>query len=178
MAPPERLRLFFAVFPDAPARAALSRVAQEVARDGQGRAPRDANLHLTLAFIGEVPQARVGELLRAGHDAALDTPWFSIMFDRIGGGSYRIAWITPPVVSEPLHALHAKLAEALATAGFQLQQQMFRPHITLARDCVRSAHHGRIAPIRWNVERLSLVASTLARGGAEYREVDGWSLGT
>jgi 2'-5' RNA ligase len=73
--------------------------------------------------------------------------------------------------------LQASLAQALADEGFPRERRMFRPHVTLARDCVRSVHRGRIPPIGWRVERLSLVASTPQRGGSEYRDIGEWPLG-
>jgi 2'-5' RNA ligase len=54
---------------------------------------------------------------------------------------------------------------------------MFRPHLTLARHCARAAHHGPVQPVRWTVERLSLVESTLGVGGSRYRIVVEWPLG-
>jgi 2'-5' RNA ligase len=172
------MRLFFALWPDTRARAALSRLAQEVARDGQGRAPREANLHLTLAFIGDVPQSRVEALLEVGQRvAALASP-FPLTLERVGGRAYGVAWLAPPSLPESLHRLHEDLATALDATGFSLQQRMFRPHVTLARDCARPAHRGHVAPIAWEVRRLSLVASTLAAGGSEYRNVGEWMLGT
>ncbi len=175
--PPEHLRLFFAVWPDASARAALFALAQEIAGDGQGRAPRDSNLHLTIAFLGEVPRARVDPLLEIGACVAGAASPFPITLDRIGGGAYGLVWLAPPGPSAPLHSLRASLTEALEATGFVLQQRMFRPHVTLARDCVRPAHRVRIAPIGWEVRRLALIASTLAAGGPAYRNVGDWPLG-
>lgn len=168
------LRLFFALWPDEPARVALSRLAKEVAHHGQGRAPHEANLHLTLAFIGSVPRVRVDSLLEAGERVAGAASPFPLTLDRIGGRAYGLAWLAPSSLPEPLHALHASLTEALVAARFALQQRMFRPHVTLARDCSRPAHRGRVQPIGWQVERLSLVVSTLAAGGSEYRNVATW----
>ena len=172
------MRLFFALWPDRQARAALTRLAQEVANHGQGRAVRDANLHLTLAFIGAVPESRLEALLEIGQRTASLAAPFRLELDRIGGRAYGVAWLAPPSLPEPLHALHAALTEALRTAAFPLEQRMFRPHLTLARDCARPAQRGRIAPIGWQILRLSLVASTLAPGGSEYRTVGDWPLGT
>jgi 2'-5' RNA ligase len=53
---------------------------------------------------------------------------------------------------------------------------MFRPHVTLARDGVRRAQRGDVAPIGWKVDRLALVASTLAPGGSRYADVATWPL--
>ena len=171
------MRLFFALWPDPPARAALARFAREVANHGQGRASRDANLHLTVAFIGAVPESRLAALLQIGESTAALAAPFRLELDRVGGRAYGVAWLAPPSLPEPLHALHATLTEGLRAAAFPSEQRMFRPHVTLARDCARPAQRGRIAPIGWQVQRLALVASTLAPGGSEYRNVGDWPLG-
>jgi 2'-5' RNA ligase len=59
-------RMFFALWPDAAARAALAGLAAEVVRGGGGRAPAAANLHLTLAFVGAVAPERREALHAAG----------------------------------------------------------------------------------------------------------------
>ena len=171
-------RLFYAIWPDPPARKALARLAGEVARDVQGRAPPDANLHLTLAFLGAVPASRLDPLIALGDRVATAATPFPLALDRIGGTSYRVAWLAPAEYCEPLHALQGRLIDALAMDGYPRERRMFRPHITLARDGVRSARRGAIPPITWPVERLTLVASTPRRGGSDYREVAGWMLGS
>jgi 2'-5' RNA ligase len=171
---PRTLRVFYALWPDKAARAAIHRLAQEVAFDGQGRAPREANLHITIAFVGSVTEARVAELCTIGQHVAAHTPTFPVSLDRIGGTSYGIAWLAPDGVPPALASLHASLQDSLQDAGFAVQQRMFRPHVTLARDCVRAAHRGVVGPIRWRAERLSLEASNLAPGGSEYRTIANW----
>ena len=59
---PRTARVFFALWPDADARVALAALAREIAARTKGRAPPAANLHMTLAFIGEVPPERIGAL--------------------------------------------------------------------------------------------------------------------
>ena len=54
--------------------------------------------------------------------------------------------------------------------------RMFRPHVTLARDCLRSTHRGRVAAIQWQVKELALVASTQTARGSHYRNVGEWAL--
>ena len=51
-------RLFFALWPDGPARAVLAGHAARLARLARGRAVPAARLHLTLVFLGAVaPEA-------------------------------------------------------------------------------------------------------------------------
>jgi 2'-5' RNA ligase len=170
-------RVFFALWPDAPARAALSRLAREVAQDAHGKPPRDDNLHLTLAFLGAVGSGRLADVLRLGGDvASVGTP-FDLALERIGGSGYGIVWLSPDGVPPALAALHAALAAGLASEGFPTERRMFRPHLTLARHCARAAHHGPVQPVCWTVERLALVESTLAAGGSRYRILAEWPLG-
>jgi len=170
------VRLFFALWPDTRARAALSQLAEEIARDGQGRAAPLANVHVTLTFLGEVPASRLDALLAIGSAAARSAPPFSLALERIGGGRFDIAWLAPSSVPESLRRLHATLDEALLSAAFPTQQRMFRPHVTLARDCSRPAHRGRVAAIEWQVQTLALVKSTPAPGGSRYSDVGIWPL--
>ena len=48
------LRAFFAVWPDAAAAVALRALADDVANRMSGRASQPSNLHLTIAFVGEI----------------------------------------------------------------------------------------------------------------------------
>ena len=171
------MRLFFAVWPDAPARTALSRLAREVAQDAQGRAMPDENLHVTLAFLGSVERERVQAALDAGNRASQATAPFDLAFERLGGGSYAITWLSPGRVPGALLALHSSLTTELEAAGFALERRMFRPHLTLVRDGVRRPRRGALPPIAWRVKELALVASTTAPTGAVYREQKAWPLG-
>jgi len=173
---PATHRLFFALWPDAPARAALVRLAHEVAQDAHGKAPREDNLHITLAFLGAVAADRLAELQRIGREAAAAAAPFELSLERVGGTGYGIAWLSPNGVPAPLAALQRTLWMSLATSGFAAERRMFRPHLTLARHCVRAAHRGAVAPVRWTVRRLALVESTLAAGGSRYRDLAGWPL--
>jgi 2'-5' RNA ligase len=174
-APPAH-RLFFALWPDAPAQAALARLAHEVAHHAHGKAPRETNLHVTLAFVGAVTDERLAALEWVGREAAAAVAPFELALERVGGTGYGIAWLSPDGVPLPLSALHAALAAGLSREGFVVEGRMFRPHLTLARHCVRAAQRGPVAPVRWNVERLALVESTLASGGSRYRDRASWPL--
>jgi len=176
IAPPTH-RLFFALWPDAPARTALARLAREVADHAHGKPPREDNLHITLAFLGAVAADRLDELRHIGCDAAAAAVPFALSLERLGGAGYRIAWLSPDGVPPPLATLQRTLSDALAKAGFAAERRMFRPHLTLARHCIRAAHRGPVTPVRWTVDRLALVESTLAAGGSSYRDLASWPLG-
>src|SRR5205807_403857 len=55
-------RLFFALWPDAGQRAALVHATRKAVRSSGGRPVPEESLHVTLAFLGSVPERRVAEL--------------------------------------------------------------------------------------------------------------------
>lgn len=142
-----------------------------------GKAPREDNLHLTLAFLGAVAAERLDALERIGRDAAAGVAPFELSLERVGGTGFGIAWLSPDGVPPSLAALHAALAAGIVREGFPIERRMFRPHLTLARHCARAVHRGAVQPVRWTVERLALVESTLAAGGSRYRNLREWPLG-
>jgi len=176
MIPPSSRRLFFAIWPDAPARELLRSLAHDVAKRRDGRAPREDNLHVTLAFLGTVAASRIALLESIGAGCARRCASFDLSLDALGGTSHGIAWLAPRIVPAPLASLHEALTAALAGGGFTVEQRRFRPHVTLARNCTKPPRRGAVAPIGWRVNRFSLVASTPTARGSLYSEVSTWPL--
>lgn len=92
-----------------------------------------ASLHLTLVFLGEVPEPA----LEAAHEgfAALKAAPFPLSlqgFGLFGGARPKVAWagVAP---SEPLMRLQASAEHAARTAGLVPEHRRFVPHITLGR---------------------------------------------
>jgi 2'-5' RNA ligase len=169
------LRVFFALVPDAATQALLGVLARDVAVRAGGRAIIDTNIHLTLAFIGDVGIERL-DVLREVVDA-LPREAFGLMLDCVG--TFRrsdIAWIAPSHVPSALVELQSRLAAALAKNDFEIEQRPFHAHVTLARRCTRNAAKRHLKPIEWRVERLALLASIAGSGGVCYHELAGASL--
>jgi RNA 2',3'-cyclic 3'-phosphodiesterase len=107
------------------------------------RFTRPEGWHVTLAFLGSVPAARideVGVVVRAGvADAA------GVIGLRVAGpGRFgrHVLWVG--VADDPpgaVAALGDRLQAAIAAAGLPVQRQEVRPHLTLARG-------GRGRPVR------------------------------
>jgi 2'-5' RNA ligase len=170
------LRLFFALWPDPPARAALADLAAAIARHRGGRATSPEALHVTLAFLGAVDAHLLPLVEEVGAAAAGASPPFMVSFDLPGGpGRGGIAWLGCTAPAAGLIGLHALLATALAGRGLPVEPRHYRPHVTLARHCRHPdpAEAPRAAPVRWRAEQLALVAST---GGSTYRTVRSWPL--
>ena len=174
-APPSSMRLFFALVPDTLVRMAIGELARSVARRSRGRAISGEHLHLTLAFLGDVPAPAMPLLHAVG--AQMPRVGAVLVFDTLGAWrASGVAWVAPAVVPQPIVALHAALAVALAGAGFGLEERAFRPHVTLARRCVQPQPRTRCEPVRWRADRLCLVGSQLRPEGPVYREIGAWPL--
>ncbi|MEO6565750.1 MAG: RNA 2',3'-cyclic phosphodiesterase [Casimicrobiaceae bacterium] len=174
-APPVSVRLFFALVPEPSVRLAFGELARAVARRSRGRSISADYLHLTLAFLGDVPGTAV-PLLRAVGDA-MPQVGATLVFDTLGAWrASGVAWVAPAIVPQPITDLHAALAAGLARAGFALEERAFRPHITLARRCVQPQPRTRCEPLRWRADRLCLVGSELQPAGPVYRELATWPL--
>ena len=173
------LRVFFALWPDAGARDALSALARDTAAQAGGRAPPAGNLHLTLAFLGDVAAARIAALGAIGSAVAAAGPPFTLTLDRVGAfGNGGIAWVGASAPPHDLERLLQSLTGALAKEGFPTERRAFHPHVTLARHCRRPTGRGAIVSIAWRVEQITLNASELSPRGPRYRELGAWPLGS
>lgn len=159
---PQTHRLFFALWPDAQARAALARL-----QAGAGGTPVPAaKLHLTLAFLGAQPAAALPALCRMldevpAHPLTLDIDTYGYF------SGPRIAWAGMRAPPAALLALQAQLMQRLRQEQWLTQAESpFRPHVTLARRA-SGVPAGPCAPLRWQAAELVLVESLPA--SAEYR---------
>jgi 2'-5' RNA ligase len=157
-------RLFFALWPDREAAAALAALSRDVAGAAHGRAVPAANLHLTLVFLGEVPASRDGALLRAAQRVA-GRP-FRLALDQVGSFARSgVAWAGCNEPAPELLALQACLQAELEREGFAPEARRFAPHLTLARRIGAPVAAGPIRPVGWLVTELALVESARDRGG-------------
>lgn len=163
------MRLFFALVPDDALRSALGTLARELAARIGGRAVPAHNVHLTLAFLGEVERARV-PALRALQDA-LPRKAFTLVLDQVGEWHHAgVAWIAPGATPPALAAVHAALTEALRDQGFSVEARPFRPHLTLVRRQTLALPTAPLDPLAWHLKRLSLMRSEAVGGAVRYRE--------
>jgi 2'-5' RNA ligase len=175
---PRTARVFFALWPDADARDRLAALAREVAARTKGRAPPAANLHVTLAFVGDVPPERIGALCEIGAAVAASAAPFVLTLDC--AGTFRgtgIAWAGASSPPPPLAQLAGDLADALAARDFAVERRAFSAHVTLARRCKAPGLARLSAPIGWTVTRLVLDASEPGSGAPRYRDLATWPLG-
>jgi 2'-5' RNA ligase len=174
---PAILRVFFALWPDASAREGVAALARDVVSRAGGRAPRPENVHLTVAFVGNVEPDRLAELQHIGASAAKSAAPFTLKLDRLGAFHHAgIAWLGADTLPTELEDLVFALRNGLAAEAFPVERRMYRAHVTLARRCGTVATV-EIPPISWRVERVTLNASELSAAGSIYRELAAWPLG-
>lgn len=173
------MRAFVAIDLPEPVRDSLDPVLDALAF---ARTADPEQLHLTLAFLGERPDAEV----EAAHWAldALAPPAFGMRLtglDTFQGAEGLTVWagIADPA---PLRDLHARVLSALHRAGIVLERRRFRPHVTLARlPRPGPPEHERLARVlgrwaafpspAWEVESFGLWRSTLRKAGAVHDEL-------
>jgi 2'-5' RNA ligase len=164
------LRLFFALWPDEAARAALLGVQRRLGQPPGARPVAPENLHLTLAFLGMQPALLLPEI--EAILARVAVPEMTLAIDHYGCFSRaRIAWAGARRPPPALVAMHQELMTALRQSGIGHDKAAtFRPHISLLRNAVCDS--GPVAePFRWHAPRLALVHSTTTPGGPIYRVV-------
>ncbi len=139
------------------------------------------NLHLTLAFLGDVPDLLLEEVHHGLE--ALAVPGFELRLRGLGlFGGRRPHNLHAQVVPEPaLTHLQAKVAQAVRRAGVKLDSRRFVPHVTLARFAPESADLSRLEPAvagaglfataPFMVDRFLLMRSILRQPEAVYDEL-------
>ncbi len=173
VAAPPPLRLFFALWPDAATRAALSSWSRTIQPLTGGRATRAETLHLTLAFLGATDAARVPVIEAAA--AGIRTAPFVCALDEVGfWRANRIVWAGASSIAPALDELVADLRGALAEAAVHFDPKPFVPHITLIRKARLGFTPPRFEPIRWSVREFALVRSALGPTGSDYSVQARW----
>jgi 2'-5' RNA ligase len=95
---------------------------------------RDDQLHLTLAFIGEVPKKAVHEI--EGELSRISFAPFDFALKGVGlfGKPKQPKCLWASVEDKaPLVHLHEKIVNALARVDVEVERRKYKPHVTLAR---------------------------------------------
>ena len=92
---------------------------------------------MTLAFVGEVSDERLVDVLAASAEAALAQDPFAVTLDRAGrfpeGGAPRVVWIGMGEGAMESATVATAVRNALTARDVPFDDKPFRPHVTLAR---------------------------------------------
>ncbi|WP_448585974.1 RNA 2',3'-cyclic phosphodiesterase [Thermaurantiacus sp.] len=153
----------------------------------EARWQTDAQLHLTLAFLGEVDRHAAEDLAAAL--SALRHPRLRLRsgsfgtFDRRGQVTALWIGLAPDAA---IAALADKVARAARTIGLRPEARAFLPHVTLARFPARGVAPAsllrflgeRPPAFVWPVADFRLFESRLGHGGSHYAELARFPLGS
>jgi 2'-5' RNA ligase len=165
------LRLFFAL--GCPLELAEAITTWRSSLHVHGRPVAAANLHLTLAFLGQQPRARVAEL--QGLADGLRATAFELHLDRLGRHRNGLLYLAPSHTPEALLELVERLCSNLSSAAIQLDNRPFRAHLSLLRRCPMQPIDANPC-FDWSVTRFSLFASEQSTRGTHYRPLHTWPL--
>jgi RNA 2',3'-cyclic 3'-phosphodiesterase len=188
-------RLFFALWPDAQQRGARAHATGKGVRSCGGRPVPVQSLHVTLAFLGAVPEGRVPELDRIARRVAdafpADAQPLLLSFDRL------VHWARPQILcalgpEEPAAAqatgaprdtdtasaptLSATLKNETAGAGFSPDLKPFRAHVTVARKVVHAPSELALQPVLWCFDAFALIESRTDPDGPVYSVIESYLL--
>jgi RNA 2',3'-cyclic 3'-phosphodiesterase len=183
------MRLFIAIVPPAGVLTELAAAIQPL----QAAAPElrwtsRTAWHLTLAFLGDVNEAVLPELMTRLERAARRHPLQQLAIE--GGGAFpsparaRVLWAGIRADKAALAALAASVAAGARRAGAPPAEESrkYSPHLTLAR-CRQPANLAELtgalaafSTTEWTARSVHLVCSHLGGGAPRYEDVAEWPL--
>jgi RNA 2',3'-cyclic 3'-phosphodiesterase len=168
-------RLFFAVFPDAETRERIAAAARALELAGRARLVTAENYHMTLAFLGEVPDLKVAMVRKVG--STFRARGFAVRFDAYEYWSQaKVIVAAARELPSSLQTLWQQLQASLAKHHPARDQKPLKPHITIARQVRQAPLRQTMAPFSWKMQEFSLVRSDTGGTASLYTVVDTWPL--
>lgn len=177
------MRLFVAIFPPPEVQKALAESRDTLRVEGAARWTRPENIHLTLKFLGEVPDERSEGFPRALKEISGRHGPFELLPSGFGGfpskRKARVVWAGMTGQLERLRALAEDVEATFATLGFEREKRGFSPHLTVGRAKNKPVTLGTEQEVEapgFGVEEIRLVKSETRREGAVYTPLEAFRL--
>ncbi len=180
------MRLFAAIDIEPQVQDRIERIQQQLKRDlnrsgKEVRWVRPGQIHLTLKFLGEVPDSAITQVCDVTMRTAAEYEGFDLRIQGLGvfGRPARVVWAGCEMPAE-LMKLQTRLEDELEQIGWKKESRSFAGHLTIGR--VKSAAAG-VALAKAveayadefigsvSVDQLCLYESRLSRTGPEYNAV-------
>ena len=180
------MRAFVAIEMDEPIRRALAGLIEELNRPPlpvKWVAPE--NIHLTLKFLGDVAEERVGETVQIVRDCAQGIKPFALAI--CGTGAFpnaqrpRVIFAGAQDERDAAHELARRLEDRMEALGIEREERPFQCHVTLGRLREPRALPALAAKMAsaathdfgmMTVTHVTLIESTLTPQGPIYRPVE------
>ncbi len=171
------MRLFIAIHLTEEVKVHLSDTISKLSKESvRGNYIREQNLHLTLAFLGDVPSKRIKEILQCMKMATEGKRSFVIKLDGIGKFEHHresLYWCGIRKNAK-LSYLQYALVTILKEHQVAADDKPFKPHITIGRRCIMKPQFdektfGKSIPtIGMKVESIHLMSSAQVKGNVYY----------
>lgn len=176
-------RLFFALQPEPAEQAAIATAVLPMVHALGARPTLPADLHLTLAFLGELPVDAISHLERAA--GSIPAGLFPLRLPHVD------CWAEAGVLCllpeedasmQSLRQLVRKLEGAALAVGVRLDDRPYRPHVTIARKVQRAASKREAwpqllaSPLPFTANGFELMESTPGSAGPRYSVIHSWRL--
>ena len=151
------------------------------ARGMKMRWVKPQNLHLTLKFLGDIPETEAPKVGAVIHQVACDEPPLEMTLQGMGVfpgiKRPRVLWVGFGGQVRELKRLHRKLEDQLEPLSYDRDKRGFKAHLTLARikgpiapklllEAIEDVGH--FSPISFAVRRMVFYKSDLQPQGAIY----------
>jgi 2'-5' RNA ligase len=179
------MRTFIAIeIPEEMKRAIAEVQAQLKVSGADANWTRPEGIHLTLKFLGEVPEENVSEITAALVSAAEGRGRFHLQ--AAGTGVFpnekapRVVWIGISGELDKLMGLQISVEEQMVRLGFQQEDRRFKPHLTLGRIKHLPSYGSWMHALKgvrdielpgFDATAISLMKSELGQTGAVYTEI-------
>ena len=164
------MRLFIAINFNGEINSGLIALRDEVrSRSARGNFTYDENLHLTLAFIGEVSPKKV-DTIKAIMETVTFAP-FEATTERLGTFARGTLWWAGLREDAPLMDLQREVEHKLALCGFEMDDRKYSPYITLGREVVTDAKPWKTEPFGETVGAIDLMKSERIDGKLTYTTI-------
>lgn len=183
-----KMRAFIAIPCPDELKEPMVKVQQEIRGFGKMKLVDRANIHLTLKFLGEVDDDKVGSL-RDELNFLTATPKFDISLAGVGvfpkPDYVRVVWIGVRGGSDSIINIQQQTDSALKSLGFK-KEKKFHPHFTIARVKYLDRKHELVDFLDLNrdlefgsftVDKIHLMKSQLTPQGPIYSVIEEFCLG-
>lgn len=145
--------------------------------------------HVTMKFLGEVPDEHIGEVVQIAGEAARRTDPVTTTLTEMGAfprlSKGRVLWVGVDDPDEALTYLAARMEKKFGKAGLRQESRRLHPHLTLARlrtpaplaEVVEESGPYRFEKAPFEAGELVVFRSHLSPKGATYEALERVPLG-
>jgi 2'-5' RNA ligase len=153
-----------------------------LATGGDVKAVEEENIHITLKFLGEIPETRTTQVAELVKGIAFKP--FTLDFHGVGvfpnPSRPSVVWAGVQGDASEMLMVFTELEKGLKTLGFEPERRPFQPHVTLCRvksgrnraqlaEAVKGLEDEEFGVLK--VEHITLKRSVLTRSGPIYSTV-------